>query len=763
MGTLKVGDNVIAQNGKPTKVVGIVPRGKQEVYKVTFSDGSSTKCTADHLWETQTQYERNACSKFLKRNPLGDASKYHTVKTTREISETLTSGITKSKNHSIPMVERVHFNKQEVMIDPYLLGLLLGDGNLRETSINFTTPDLWIVDEIEKIVAPLELHITKNNYVRKDGQPNYDYRISNGVKGYVGRGHHSNVILNALHKYELVGKRAWEKFVPNEYLFNDTGTRLAVLQGLMDTDGTICNNEKVHTPSFCTTSMHLKDAVVFIVQSLGGTVYVQHTVGKKPNGEKGRLQYRVSLNLPNGINPFRLPRKSSLVVDKVKYKPIRYIVSVEHCGTEEVQCINVEDERHLYVTDDFICTHNCLTRFFKRDSTKANNLTLYPNKEHEFWTWVSTWALFLTKPSDLGYPDDGYELPELRVHEEIVNVDNSTAGKERDGQVKMFRSAALGLQDAAKERRDNMSTKIARVLEIINRPENKDDHFLIWHDLEDKRKELCKAIDVCKAVYGSQDDAEADAVIDDFKEGRLKYLAAKPEMLGEGLNFQYHCHKAIMFVDYRFNDKFQAIARIHRFMQEYPVDLYFVYAESESEIFVSFMKKWKQHNEMVAKMTDIIRENGLFDTDVENKLMRYMFSKREERKGKTYHFINNDNVMECQRMEDNSVGLIVTSVPFSNHYEYTASYNDFGFNSDNNEFFKQMDFLTPELHRILQPGRLCCVHVKDRILFGNATGDGMPTVDPFSEMCVFHYMKHGFRYMGRITVDTDVVRENNQT
>lgn len=404
-----------------------------------------------------------------------------------------------------------------------------------------------------------------------------------------------------------------------------------------------------------------------------------------------------------------------------------------------------------------------LTRFFKRDSTKANNLTLYPNKEHEFWTWVSTWALFLTKPSDLGYPDDGYELPELRVHEEIVNVDNSTAGNEKDGQVKMFRSAALGLQDAAKERRDNMSMKIARVLEIINRPENMDDHFLIWHDLEDERRELCKAIDGCKAVYGSQDDAEADVIIDDFKEGRLKYLAAKPEMLGEGLNFQYHCHKAIMFVDYRFNDKFQAIARIHRFMQKHPVDLYFVYAESEGEIFVSFMKKWKQHNEMVAKMTDIIRENGLFDTDVENKLMRYMFSKREERKGKTYHFINNDNVMECQRMEDNSVGLIVTSVPFSNHYEYTASYNDFGFNSDNDEFFKQMDYLTPELYRILQPGRLCCVHVKDRILFGNATGDGMPTVDPFSEMCVFHYMKHKFRYMGRITVDTDVVRENNQT
>ena len=408
-------------------------------------------------------------------------------------------------------------------------------------------------------------------------------------------------------------------------------------------------------------------------------------------------------------------------------------------------------------------TGQALTRFFQRDSTKANNLTLYPHKEKEFWLWVSTWALFLTKPSDLGYPDTGYELPELRVHEEVVAVDNSTAGTDRDGQVKMFREAALGLQDAARERRDNMEEKIARVVEIINRPENKDDHFLLWHDLEAERVALCKAIPGCKAVYGSQDDEEADNIIADFKEGRLKYLAAKPEMLGEGLNFQYHCHKAIMFIDYRFNDKFQAIARIHRFMQQHPVGLYLVYAESEGEIYKSFMQKWKQHREMVEKMTQIVRENGLFGLHAEEKMMRWMFASREEKSGKLWRAINNDNVLECQDMPGNSIGLIVTSIPFSNHYEYTPTYNDFGHNEDNDRFFEQMDYLTPELMRILQPGRLLCVHVKDRVLFGNATGDGMPTIDPFSEMTVFHYMKHGFRYMGRITVDTDVVRENNQT
>lgn len=408
-------------------------------------------------------------------------------------------------------------------------------------------------------------------------------------------------------------------------------------------------------------------------------------------------------------------------------------------------------------------TGQALTRFFQRDSTKANNLTLYKGKEQEFWLWVSTWAVFLTKPSDLGYSDEGYELPPLNVIEEVVTVDNDSAGYYEDGEKMMFREAALGLAQASKEKRDSINARVQRCVEIINRPENKDNHFLLWHDLEAERYALCKAIPECKAVYGSQDDDEADQIIADFKDGKLKYLAAKPEMLGEGLNFQYHCHKAIMFIDYRFNDKYQAIARIHRFMQQHPVDLYIVYAESEQEIYKTFNLKWQQHKDMVAKMVEIVRENGLFGLDVENKLMRYMHSQRQEEKGKLWTAINNDNVLECQQMEENSVGLIVTSVPFSNHYEYTASYNDFGFNADNDEFFKQMDYLTPQLLKVLQPGRVLAVHVKDRILFGNATGLGMPSLDPFHAMCIFHYMKHGFVLFGMITVDTDVVRENNQT
>lgn len=134
-----------------------------------------------------------------------------------------------------------------------------------------------------------------------------------------------------------------------------------------------------------------------------------------------------------------------------------------------------------------------------------------------------------------------------------------------------------------------------------------------------------------------------------------------------------------------------------------------------------------------------------------------------EIKGNGWTAVNNDCCEETARMKDNGIDLIVTSIPFSNHYEYTPSYNDFGHNATTADFFRQMDFLTPQLLRILKPGRVFCCHVKDRVLFGNATGMGMPTMEPFHAMCIRHYMQHGFAYFGMITVVTDVVRENNQT
>ena len=162
-------------------------------------------------------------------------------------------------------------------------------------------------------------------------------------------------------------------------------------------------------------------------------------------------------------------------------------------------------------------------------------------------------------------------------------------------------------------------------------------------------------------------------------------------------------------------------------------------------------------------MSEIIREYGLSEAAMANVLTRSIGVERIEAKGAGWLVANNDNVPETASMDDNSVDLIVTSIPFANHYEYSPSYNDFGHTDDNAHFWEQMDFLTPQLLRVLKPGRIAAIHVKDRILFGNVTGTGVPTVSPFHAETIFHYRRHGFDYMGLITVVTDVVRENNQT
>lgn len=407
-------------------------------------------------------------------------------------------------------------------------------------------------------------------------------------------------------------------------------------------------------------------------------------------------------------------------------------------------------------------TGQALTRFFQRDSTKANNLTLYPHKEDEFWLWVSTWALFITKPSDLGYPDDGYDLPPLDVRYHEVEVDHRTAGVEKDGQVRLIRDAAAGLTDAAREKRESIEGRVAKMVEIVN--DSPREHFILWHDLEAERHAIKAALPGVVDIYGSQDlDAREKRVID-FSEGRIKLFATKKELSGSGCNFQRHCHRAIFLgIDYQFNDFFQAIHRIYRFLQAETVIIDIIHTESERQILQALLKKWEQHNYLAEKMTEIIKKYGLSSTSILDKLARSIGVERVKIETGHYTAVNNDCVLETAEMKENSVDLIHTSIPFSNHYEYTPSYNDFGHNEDNDRFFEQMDFLTPQLLRVLRPGRVAAIHVKDRILFGNATGTGMPTLDPFSDTTVFHFIKHGFQYMGRITVVTDVVRENNQT
>ena len=411
---------------------------------------------------------------------------------------------------------------------------------------------------------------------------------------------------------------------------------------------------------------------------------------------------------------------------------------------------------------DVMDTGQALTRFFQRDSTKANNLTLYPHKAEEFWLWVSTWALCIQRPSDLGYDDSGYALPPMEVRYHKLSVDNSSAGSDKHGQFKLLRDAALSLQDAAREKRESIRARVAKAKEIVD--SDPDAHFILWHDLEEERREIKRQIPQAVEVYGSQDLDEREKRIIAFSEGETRILATKKEISGSGCNFQRYCHRAIFVgIDYEFNDFIQAIHRIYRFLQEEKVIIDIIYMESEAEILQALQTKWENHQTMQAKMAGLMRHYGLNNRAIIEKMERSIGVERMEVRGSHFRAVLADTIEETAKMDTDSVDLIVTSIPFSNHYEYTPSYNDLGHNEDTERFFQQMDYLAPNLLRVLRPGRVFACHVKDRVLFGNATGTGMPTIEPFHALTIAHYMKHGFQYMGMITVVTDVVRENNQT
>lgn len=403
-----------------------------------------------------------------------------------------------------------------------------------------------------------------------------------------------------------------------------------------------------------------------------------------------------------------------------------------------------------------------LTRFFQRDSEKAGNLTLYPHKEEEFWLWVASWAVFIQRPSDLGYSDEGYALPELDVRYHEVPTHYARAGTDRDGQVLMFQDPALGLSAAAAEKRDSMPARVAKVRDIVDA--DPDDHFVIWHDLENERHAIQSALPEAVSVWGNQELEEREQRIVDFGKGAYRLLSTKPVIAGSGCNFQRYCHREIFAgIGFKFNDFIQAIHRVQRFQQPQRVRIDIVYSEAEREVLRTLQQKWAQHEEMVQKMTEIIRKYGLNQLAMQETLARTIGVERIEVSGDRFTVANNDCVDEASRLPENHVDLIVTSIPFANHYEYSPSYEDFGHTEDNAHFWQQMDFLTPQLLRILKPGRIYACHVKDRILFGNVTGAGIPTVSPFHAEALFHGIKHGFDYCGMITVNTDVVRENNQT
>lgn len=301
-------------------------------------------------------------------------------------------------------------------------------------------------------------------------------------------------------------------------------------------------------------------------------------------------------------------------LDKFKGVPYKLVATATPSPNRYKELIHYAG--YLEVMD----TGQALTRFFQRDSTKANNLTLYPNMEDEFWLWVSSWALFITKPSDLdpGYSDDGYDLPPLDVrwHEIPVHYGDAT---EKDGQMTLFTDAAAGLKQAAEVKRNSIDVRVEKMKEIVE--DSPGDHFVLWHDQEAERHAIKKALPETVDIYGSQDYDIREKRVIDFSEGRSRLFATKKSLSGSGCNFQRYCHREIFLgIDYEFNDFIQAVHRCYRFLQEEPVVIDIIYMENERQIKETLLRKWKDHNHMVEKMIEIVKKYGLSSAGKEQGL-----------------------------------------------------------------------------------------------------------------------------------------------
>jgi hypothetical protein len=709
LGSLSVGDNVIGSDGKETKITGVFPRGIQPLYQVTFSDQSSVVCDSDHLWNVKSQNDKSR------------GKDWRTLSTEELSKSNLRYGHDgKSRTWHIPMVDPVRYPKQQLPIDPYFLGVLLGDGSICNNSVSWCKNDAEISERICQVI-PDELEL-----VRVDSEERATVWKVVGVKGK------PNKVMGYLRDLGLSESRSWEKFVPEQYLISDVDDRIALLQGLMDTDG-----YAGESPEFTSSSEKLALAVRCIVESLGGTASIsikEHpTYTYKEELRTGRPCYRVVMTLPQFVNPFHLKRKAD------KYRTAsrglgRWIDSIERCGEGETICIKVEAENGLFVIDRHIVTHNTIlqlvwaenivretnkpvliltplavasqtareaekfgiecqvsrdgkatskivvtnyerlhyfnpsdyvgavcdessaikhmdakrtrgitefmrllpyrflctatpapndyvelgtsaealgemgfqdmvTKFFKKNTKGGQHgwaRLKYELKGHahkDFWRWVCSWARAVRKPSDLGFEDGKFELPELITHEHVVEAKTKRPGF-------LFDMPAITLEEQREERRRSMPERCEQVAELVKDKEIS----LVWCHLNNEGDLLEKIIPDAVQVSGSDSDEKKEELFLAFSLGQIKRLVTKPVLAGWGLNFQV-CNHETFFPSHSFEQYYQGVRRCWRFGQTKPVTVDIVTSEGERGVLENLQRKADAADVLFSKLVELMNDH----------------------------------------------------------------------------------------------------------------------------------------------------------
>lgn len=361
-----------------------------------------------------------------------------------------------------------------------------------------------------------------------------------------------------------------------------------------------------------------------------------------------------------------------------------------------------------------------LAQWFINDTANTGTWRLKKHSVEAFWKWVSSWAACISKPSDLGFDNEGYDLPELKIEPIWVDVDETIQAGETG---ELFRSTVMSSGNINREMRLTIKERCGKVAEII-KSGNSVEQFSVWCNLNDEQDMLEDLLeDHCVSVRGADSEEKKIEREKKWRNDELQVMVSKGSIFGFGMNWQ-HCHNLIVFPTFSFEDIYQIIKRFHRFGQKHTVNCYVVLPRTAGNVLKIIREKWAKHE----TMRDAMRFSA--ETILHSERTILMKTDITKRQGKNWTLYHGDCVRVAGCLLDNSIGFSVFSPPFADLFVYSADVQDMGNCKTMEQFKEQFQFLVKELYRITAPGRLCAVHCCD--LMATKWKDGAIELKNFS-------------------------------
>ncbi len=392
-----------------------------------------------------------------------------------------------------------------------------------------------------------------------------------------------------------------------------------------------------------------------------------------------------------------------------------------------------------------------LSMFFVHDGGETQKWRLKGHAEGDFWKWVCSWAVMIKKPSNLGYSDDGFALPELRYHEITVSVDQTESAGDF-----LFRMPASTLQERRQERRLTTEIRCAAAAQLVNASK---EPWLIWCNLNDESARLAKLIDGAVEVNGSQKDEFKESMMMDFSAGRIRALVTKPSIAGFGMNWQHCRNVAFVGLSDSYEQFYQAIRRCWRFGQKKPVECYIITAETEGAVVANIKRK----EDDAQKMADgMVKHMQIYNREAIKGMTKDTGEYKEiECKGDLFEAHLGDCVDGVSKLAENSIHYSIFSPPFASLYTYSNSERDMGNCADEDAFMAHFGYLVKELHRVLMPGRLVSFHCMN--LPTSKCRNGYIGIHDFRGELIRLFESHGFVFHSEVCIWKDPVTAMQRT